>query len=189
MRSLFFLIFYSSIIFPCGGEHEFYSVLLIDARCRRVVVDGHDVLVFKQLLQGTHRALARDVVGQAAEGLRADDVLRSRLGERRHLGGDEPALPHLHPLVHDEICALPQMFEVVHGLEAAVLLREADELSLLCEQPAIGKRKERRRRAPSAVELGVVQIIDDAVQDEVHERRHDGLAPFGKQEIFEVRIA
>ena len=129
------------------------------------------------------------MVGQAPEGLRADDVLRSRLGERRHLGGDEPPLPHLHPLVHDEICTLPQMFEVVHGLEAAVFLREADELSLLCEQPAVGKRKERGRRAPSAVELGVVEIIDDAVQDEVHEGGHDGLATLGKQEIFKMRIA
>ena len=106
MRSLFFLIFYSSIIFSRGREHELDSVLLIDARCRRVVVDGHDILVFKQLLQSTHRALARDMVGQAPEGLRADDVLRSRLGERRHLGGDEPPLPHLHPLVHDKVGAL-----------------------------------------------------------------------------------
>ena len=47
------------------------------------------------VLEGADHALADDVVGQAAEGLRADDVFRARMDKLEHLGGEKPALAHL----------------------------------------------------------------------------------------------
>ena len=183
MRSLFFLIFYSSIIFPRGGEHEFDAVFLIDLGGGGVVVDGDDVLVLVHALQGADGALAGDVVGQAAEGLGADDVVGARFGERRHFGGDQPAFTHLHPLVDDFIRTAAQVLEVVQRLEA-VLLRQADDDLLHMVQVLICQRKQGRGERALVVQLGVVDVVDGAVHDEVHQRRHHRLAPFGEKKFL-----
>ena len=56
------------------GQHQLDAVLLVDLGGAGVIVDGYDVGVGVVVLQAAHHALAHDVVGQAAEGLGADDV-------------------------------------------------------------------------------------------------------------------
>ena len=60
-----------------------------------VVVDGHDVDVRVPLLDGLHHALAADMVGQAPEGLGADDVPHALVRQLQHFRRKEPPLAHL----------------------------------------------------------------------------------------------
>ena len=188
MRSLFFLIFYSSIIFPRGREHEFNAVFLVDLRRRRVIIDRHDVLVLVHPLQRAHGALARDVVGQTAERLGADDVVGTRFGERRHLRRDQPALAHLHALVDDLVGTAAQVFEIVQRLEA-VLFRDSDDLLLNMVQIFVNDIENRGRDALFVVQLGVVYVVDGTVHHKVHQRGHDRLAPLGEQKLLQMGIA
>ena len=188
MRSLFFLIFYSSIIFPRGGEHEFDAVFLVDFGRGRVVVDRDDVGVLVHLFEGADGALARDVVGQAAERLGADDVFGARFRERRHLGGDEPAFPHLHALVDDLVRTAAQVLEVVQRLET-VRFGEADDLFLHAVQIAVHDAEHGGGQALFVVELRVVDVVHRAVHDEIHQGGDDRFAALGEQELFEMRVA
>ena len=72
-------------LFPADGKHQLDAVLLVDLRRAGVIVDRDDVGVGLDLLDAADSALAVDVVGQAAERLRADDVLVARLGKLEHL--------------------------------------------------------------------------------------------------------
>jgi len=81
------------------GQHELDAVFLVDLCRAGVVVHGDDVGVGVIVLQGADHALADDVVGQAAEGLGADDVGRAGVDQLQHLGGEQPALAHLAAVV------------------------------------------------------------------------------------------
>ena len=140
------------------------------------------------LFQRADGALARDVVGQAAEGLGADNVVGARFGERSHLGGDEPALPHLHALVDDLVRAAAQVLEVVQRLEA-VLLRQLYDLLLHMVEILVDDSEQRRGGALFVVELRVVDVVHRAVHDEIHQGGDDRFAALGEQELFEVRVA
>ena len=72
-------------------------------------------------------------------------------------------------------------------LEAG-LFHEGDEFLLFRIQPAIDDGEEPCGLFPLAVEFFIVDVVDDAVQDEVHEGGDDGFAPFGEQKVLEVRI-
>ena len=65
-------------------------------------------------------ALAHDVVGQAAEGLGADDVAVAALHQLDHLGGQQPALAHLGTQRDDALGLLHQLLEGAGGVEAGV---------------------------------------------------------------------
>ena len=62
---------------PRHAEHQFDAVFLVDPGGTGVVVDGGDVCVGIDGADLVDHALAADVVGQAAEGLGADNVLKA----------------------------------------------------------------------------------------------------------------
>ena len=77
------------------GQHEFDPVLLVDPGCAGIIVDGDDVAHGVVVLQLADHPLAHDVVGQAAEGLGADDVAGTGVDQLQHLSGEQPAFAHL----------------------------------------------------------------------------------------------
>ena len=127
-RGLFFIF----QLFAGGCQHQFQAVFLVDFGCRRVVVNGHDIDVFVQILNRARRALADDVVGQTPERLRADDILRSAFVQRQHFCGNQPALAHFYSLVDNSIRASAEIFEIVRGLETA-LFKEANNPPLYAQ--------------------------------------------------------
>ena len=80
------------------------------------------------------------------------------------------------------------MLEIVQRLKA-VLFHHADDLFLHPVQIFIRERKQRGRRVLFVVQLCVVDVVDGAVHDVVHQRGNDGFAPFGQQEIFQMGIS
>lgn len=183
MRSLFFLIFYSSIIFPRGGQHQFYAVFLIDAGSGRVVVDGDDIFVPIKIFQGPHRAFSRNVIGQTTERLCADDIIRSRLRQRRHFGGNQPAFPHLYALIDNLIGTAAEMLEVMRRLKRAVLDKNFNNLLLDMISVFINERVNKARFFRPSVKFRIIDIIYDTIQYEIHERGHDGFRTPPKAEI------
>lgn len=129
------------------------------------------------------------MIGQTAERLGADDVVRPRFGKRRHLGGNQPAFPHLHPLVDDLVGAVTEMFEIVNRLERSVFQKLSDDLLLHPVQNSIKKLIDGIKYAFMSVEFSVVDVVDDAVQNEVHQSGNDGLAPLRKEEFFKMVVA
>ena len=73
------------------GEHEFESVKLIYFARTGIAVDGRDIGPFVGVAQFMHNALARNMVGQAAEGLQANYIGYAGVDELDHFASQEPA--------------------------------------------------------------------------------------------------
>lgn len=87
------------------------------------------------------------------------------LGERRHLGGNESALPHLDVLIDDLVCTAAQASEAMEGFEAAVLFHPLNELHLFVIQPYVHKSVDDSKFIIPPVELCIVGIVDNAIED------------------------
>ena len=64
-------------VFLGHADHELNAVELVDLRCTGVVVHRNDVALGMLTAQLLDHGLAHHVIGQAREGLRADDVGRA----------------------------------------------------------------------------------------------------------------
>ena len=70
-----------------GSQHQFDPVELVDLGSTRIVVDGRYIGLGIEPADLLDDALAHDVVGEAAEGLDADDVGNAALYKLHHLAG------------------------------------------------------------------------------------------------------
>ena len=68
------------------ADHELDAVELVDLGCTGVIVHCDDVALGVLAAQLLDHGLAHHVVGQAREGLRADDVGRTMVDQVEHLG-------------------------------------------------------------------------------------------------------
>ena len=103
------LLFHS---LPRRRQHELDPVQLIDFRCARVVVDRCNIGLRISGPELLDDAFPDDVVGQAGEGLDADDVGDTALDEFQHLAGQEPSLAGLISGRGDRrspLCKLPDI--------------------------------------------------------------------------------
>ncbi len=123
------------------GQHQLDAVLLVDLGGAGVVVDGHDIAPGVVVLELADHALAHDVVGQAAEGLGADDVGHAGVDELQHLGGEEPALAHLVAVAQVALDVAVELVEVAGGPEAVGALEGVDEGVLVLLHIASKKRQ------------------------------------------------
>ena len=73
------------------GKHEFQAIELVDFTRTGIAVDGCDVSPLVGIAQFMHYALARNMVGQAAEGLQADYIGYAGVDELDHFASQEPA--------------------------------------------------------------------------------------------------
>ena len=72
-------------------QHEFETVELIDFTRTSITIDGRDVSSLVGVAQFMHNALARDMVGQAAEGLQADHIGHAGVDKLDHFASQKPA--------------------------------------------------------------------------------------------------
>ena len=79
----------------CRRQHQFDPVQLIYLAGAGIVVDGYDIGLWISLSQRLDDALAHHMVGQAAEGLCADDVGHVIVDQLHHFPGQEPPLAGL----------------------------------------------------------------------------------------------
>ena len=166
-----------------GGQHQLDSVQLVHLAGAGVIVYGDDVgagILPAQLLDD---ALAHDVVGQAAEGLGADDILHAGVNQFQHLAGEEPSLAGLVAqgdkiLGHGgQIGDLGLGGEMAAGLQLlpggpAEILQQGDAQ---VAQPCGGAL------AAQVIRLEVAVV--EAVQQEIHQVRHHGLGPLGLKQF------
>ena len=91
-RIVMLLFFLLGPAFFGYGQHKFESVKLIYLTRTGIAVDGCDIGPLVGVAQFMHNALARDMVGQAAEGLQADYIGYAGVDKLDHFASQEPAL-------------------------------------------------------------------------------------------------
>ena len=133
-------------------------------------------------------ALADDVVRETAEGLGADDVFHTFRQELQHFPGQEPALAglvaqgdvflrHLGELLDLAGCGeAPGLKELLPGRLPEVLQQLDGGVAQGLALPA----------GPQILILEV--LVVEAVEQEVHEIRHDGLGTLALQELHDLVV-
>ena len=96
-------------VFLCNRQHQLDTVLLVDLRRARIVINRHNIRLRVQVFQAADHALADDVVRQAAERLCTDDIRVAAFNKLHHFRGQEPTLAHLAAVADD---ACDELFEV-----------------------------------------------------------------------------
>lgn len=121
-RALFFFL----QILLCGREHQLDAVQLVDLRGAGIVVDRDDVrerVLVPELLDD---ALSDNVVRQAGERLRADDVVDARVQELEHFAGQEPPLAGLVADGYDRVRVFREVLDMCGRVEVPALLKFVD---------------------------------------------------------------
>ena len=129
------------------------------------------------------------MVGQAAEGLGADDVVGARVDQLQHLGGEQPALAHLVAVPQVALDQAVQLLEGAGSPEAARLLQGGDHVPLAGLNVLHEQGTARLFDPLAAVEFHVGHPIVDLEDDEVGQAGHHRLHPLGEEEFFQVVVA
>ena len=128
------------------------------------------------------------MVGQAAEGLGADDVLIAGADQLRHLSGEEPALAHLVALADQALGELCQLVEG-QGRVIAVVFQCADNDLLHLGDIAQNHIGDVLFQERTAIQPGGLAGVVGAVLHEAHQTRQVHLAVLGGQEVLQVVVA
>ena len=170
------------------GQHQLDAVFLVDPGGAGVIVHGGDVRLGVAGADLVDHALAHNVVGQAAERLGAHNVAIAALHQLNHLGGEQPALPHLGAQRNDAAGLFHQFPEGAWGIEPVfahgVVHGAADGI-----QPAQQLVCAAGHQMVAAVELDVQRHIGDAVFHKAHQAGQVHLAVLAFQELFQVVVA
>ena len=120
-----------------GCQHQLDSVELIDFRGARVVVDRDNVCLRVAVAQRAEHTLSNDVVRQACEWLRADDVRTSVFDHVDHLSREVPAFTCLVTEARDVLRTRDHLFDIAVGFELPIRLFEGamDRNLILLEEP------------------------------------------------------
>ena len=86
---------FAFIALLCRGEHQLNAVLLIDLGGTGVVIKWQNIRLLGNLLNLVNHAAACDMVGQAAKGLRTNDIGVAAVHQLQHLRRKQPALTHV----------------------------------------------------------------------------------------------
>ena len=170
------------------ADHELNAVELVDLGRAGVVVHRNDVALGMLAAQLLDHGLAHHVIGQAREGLRADDVGRTVVNQIEHLGREQPALAHV--VAHRKHRA----GLVRHGADALGRLKAAGLFEHLLHRRThpvheLNKRLHARARSGRASQLVLLQLgVAHGVQEEVEQTRHHGLAAFALDDIDHVVV-
>ena len=175
-------------VFLSHADHELNTVELVDLGRAGVVVHRDDIALGMLAAQLLDHGLAHHVVGQAREGLRADDVGRTVIDQVEHLGREQPALAHV--VAHRKHRA----GLVSHGADALGRLKAAGLFEHLLHRRAhpvheLDERLHTSARGSRASQLVLLQLgITHGVQEEVEQARHYGLAALALDDIDHVVV-
>ena len=132
--------------------------------------------------------LAHHVIGQAREGLRADDVGRAMVNQVENLGREEPSLAHV--VAHRKHRA----GLVGHGADALGRLKAAGLLEHLLHRRThpvheLNKRLHARARSGRASQLVLLKLgVTHGVQEEIEQARYYGLAALALDNVDHVVV-
>ena len=82
-------------IFLGCRQHQFDPVELVDFAGSGIIVYGNDIGLRMLPAQFFNDTLSDNMVGQTAEGLRADNIGGARMDQLQHFAGQEPAFAGL----------------------------------------------------------------------------------------------
>ena len=128
------------------------------------------------------------MIGQAREGLRADDIGCAMIDQVEHLGREQPALAHV--VAHRKHRA----GLVGHGADALGRLEAAGLLEHLLHRRAhpvheLDERLHTSARGSGASQLVLLQLgVAHGVQEKVEQTRHHGLAALALDDIDHVVV-
>ena len=174
---------------PGVGQHQLDPVLLVDLGGAGVIVDGHDVGVRVVVLQLADHTLAHNVVGQAAEGLGAHDVLVPEVNELQHLGGEEPALAHLVAVPQIAVDQPVEVLEGAGGAEAARVFQGLNHVLLTALHIAHKDLAGRLLDPLAPVQVHVGHTVVNLEDDEVGEAGDHRLHPLAEEELLQIVVA
>ena len=162
-------------LFQAVGEEQ-QAIQHVDVAHAAVEVERKEVDVGVQLLDAFFNALGHDVVGNAAEGLQAHDVVDALARQREHLGRQQPALAKLG-VERDDAPGLGGLgIYVVEGREARVApARAVVALHLLPHEAVEPAHKGDGPAAPREAAAAVHLEVDEGLQEKVGEQRRHHL--------------
>ena len=129
------------------------------------------------------------MIGQAAERLGADDVVNAAVVQLQHLGGQQPALAHLHAGVDHLVAQLDDVLERRGRAETAVRFDRADELALLAQEKFVDQLHRRIAQLLDAVELCIAQFNVDAEDQEVEQTGQHHLRALVHEQLLQMVVA
>ena len=128
------------------------------------------------------------MVGQAAEGLRADDVAIAAADQLDHLAREEPALAHLAAVADEGLHHLLDLQIRRGGMVAGGLAQRVERIGLKHLEVTKQHLHEQLLEGIAAVELDVLEAIVHLEEHEAHQRGHVDLAVLRAQEQLEVVV-
>ena len=128
------------------------------------------------------------MVGQAAEGLGADDVAVAALDQLDHLGGQKPTLAHLGAQRNHPFGLFDQLFKGPRGVEARVGggFQHGPLDAVQVVQQLVGHQLGGQL---AAVEGVVLAHVEDAVLAEAHQTGEVDLAVLALQKLLQIVVA
>ena len=128
------------------------------------------------------------MVGQAAEGLGADDVVGAGVNQLQHLRGEQPALAHLAALAQIALDQLPELGEVAGGAEAG-LFQRSDHVVLALFDVVHKEFADFLFGEAAAVDVHIHDPVVDFKDHKVRQAGHHRLCALRQQEILQVVVA
>ena len=172
-----------------GCQHQLDSVELIDFRGARVVVDRDNVCLRVTVAQRAEHALSNDVVRQACEWLRADDVRASVFDHVDHLSRQVPAFASLVAKACNVLRTRDHLFDIAMGFKLPIRLFEGamDRNLILLEEP----QSHGQDLALFAVDPQVLVVplrSRNRIVEELHEARKFRLTALSLDDVNRVVI-
>ena len=165
-------------IFLSGGQHQLDPVQLVDFACSGIVVDGHDIGEREAPAQFLDDAFADHVVGQAAEGLGADDIVDAAVDQFYHLACQEPAFARLVADIDDRFCVFHEFVDADRRCEVPALFKGfGGRCAQLLDRPDAQSRDKRRLAGGSQI-IRFVNLVVEAVEHEIQQVGYDSLGAF-----------
>ena len=175
-------------IFVGGGQHQLDAVQLVDLAGARIVIHGHDIGLREGLAELLDHAFSHHMVGEAAEGLRADNVGDIAMDQLNHLAGQKPPLAGLVAGRYERLGIIDQRVERRRGIEPLAGSQSlAERLSEALQQPH-GGFAQRLSRLAKAQMVRLENAVICAVHEEVQHIRADRLGALGLQQIHDVVV-
>lgn len=158
---------------PGGCEHEFETVLLINAGGAGVVINSDDIDVGIVLFDRAHHTFADYMIGQTAERLDTNDIVDTAVGKFKNLGRQEPALTHLDTEADIVLIQCDDVLEGRRRAEAAFLFHNLDHFTFLIAQIAKSNSTQQMNKKVAAIEFIIDYGIIEAIDEEIQQTGHD----------------
>ena len=170
------------------GQHQLDPVQLVDFAGPRIVVDGYDVGLRVPPAQFFDHAFSHHMVGQAGEGLGADDVGRAAVDQLQHLPGEEPSLPGLVANGYDGAGHLGQVCYLGGWGEVAALFERLVGCAADMVDPPDRHVGHPRCALFRSQVFGLEVLVVKAVTHKVDQVRHHRLRAFLFQKFRQVIV-